>query len=160
LTYDEQYVKVEEFIEPFKTIDSLEKKPKFFFIEASRGKNIMPTTQRVKKKELTKLANEKPENKIKLEDDFLIAHSTIDNFKSINLKGSWFIQSLCKMIKEHGNSDDFSSIMTKVNNHMQQRKFCGNDKKLYKMFPDCKSRLTKSFKFPNQLEVIVTILLN
>jgi hypothetical protein len=150
LTYDEQYVNVDEFIEPFKTIDSLKKKPKLFFIEASRGHHIMPTIEGVKKNELKELANEK-----ELGVDFAISHSACDNCLSIgNINGSWYIQSLCKMIKEHGNRDDFPSIMTNVNNHMQQREYRGNDKKLYKMFPTLTYRLSKSFKFPKQLEVI------
>jgi hypothetical protein len=155
LTYDEQYVNVDEFIEPFKTIDSLKKKPKLFFIEASRGHHIMPTIDHVKKKELKKIENEIPANEKEPEVDFAISHSTCDNCLSIgNMNGSWYIQSLCKMIKEHGNRDDFPSIMAKVNNHMQQREYRGNDKKLYKMFPTSINKLSKSFKFPKQLEVI------
>jgi len=151
LTYDEQYVNVDEFIEPFKNVDSLKKKPKLFFIEASRGNYIMPTIEDVKKNEQTKLAND-----TELGVDFAISHSTIDNCISIGsiVNGSWYIQSLCKMIKERGNRDDFSSIMTKVNNHMQQREYRGNDKKLYKMLPTCSCRLSKCFKFPKQLMVI------
>jgi hypothetical protein len=156
LTYDEQYVNVDEFIEPFKIVDSLKEKPKLFFIEASRGNHIMPTIEGVKKKELKKIANEIPANEKELELDFVIAHSTIDNCISIidKLNGSWYIQSLCKMIKERENRDYFPSIMAKVNNHMQQREYRGNDKKLYKMFPTHGYRLSKSFKFPKQLEVI------
>ena len=151
LTYDEQYVNVDEFIEPFKNVDSLKKKPKLFFIEASRGNYIMPTIEDVKKNDQTKLAND-----TELGVDFAISHSTIDNCISIGsiVNGSWYIQSLCKMIKERGNRDDFSSIMTKVNNHMQQREYRGNDKKLYKMLPTCSCRLSKCFIFPKQLMVI------
>jgi hypothetical protein len=158
LTYDEQYVNVDEFIEPFKIVDSLKEKPKLFFIEASRGNYIMPTIDNVKKKELKKIDNEIPANEKELEVDFMIAHSTIDNCISIidKLNGSWYIQSLCKMIKEHGNREGITTLMAKVNNHMQQREYRGNDKKLYKMFPTYRYSLSKCFKFPKQLEVIAT----
>jgi hypothetical protein len=48
LAYDEQFVKVDEFIEPFKNIDQLDKKPKFFFIEASRCNYIVSIIDNVK----------------------------------------------------------------------------------------------------------------
>jgi hypothetical protein len=155
LTYDEQYVKVEEFIEPFKTVDSLKEKPKFFFIEASRGKYNNPIIGHVEKKELKKLENEIPANVKKLGVDFLIAHSTCDNCVSIidKINGSWFIHILCKMIKEHGNKLDITTLMSKVNNQMHQREYRGNDKKLYKTLSTYAYCLSKIFKFPKQLEV-------
>jgi len=150
LTYDEQYVNVDEFIEPFKNVDSLKKKPKLFFIDACRGSNVMPTVDHVKKKELKKIANETPANEKELGVDFVIAHSTVHNFYSFStiLQGSWFMHSLCLMIKKYKETRDFSSIMFEVGSHVQKKEYLDDDNKIYKMIPACKYRLSKSFKFP------------
>jgi len=126
---------------------------------SGRGSNMMPTIGHVKKKELKKLENEIPANEKELGVDFFIAHSTCDKYMSKieNLNGSWFIKSLCKMVKEHGNREGISSIMSEVENHMQLREYRENDKNLYNMFPTWANRLSKTFKFPKQLEVNTTL---
>jgi caspase 3 len=152
LTYDEKYVKVDEFIEPFKTVDSLKEKPKLFFVDACRGSNMMPTIERVKESELEEIEKIKPPNEQDLEDDFLIAHSTVDRYVSIYniIEGSWFIESLCKMITKYKETKDISSIMSKVNDRMQQKEYYCCDKN--KMFPTCSYKLTKCFKFPKKIQ--------
>jgi hypothetical protein len=159
LTYDEQYVNVDEFIEPFKNVDSLKGKPKFFFIDACRGLNVMPTVERVKKSELKKIANEKPANEKEIGVDFVILHSTVHNYYSFStiLQGSWFMHSLCLMITKYKETRDFSSIMFEVGNHVQKKEYLDDDNRIYKMFPSCKYRLSKSFKFPVILNFLVYI---
>jgi hypothetical protein len=157
LTYDEQYVKVEEFIEPFKTIDSLEKKPKFFFIDACRGSNMMPTVERFKNNVLANIANEKQEKEIKLEYDFLIVHSTVDNYFSFSSKinGSWFMHSLCLMITKYKETRDIHSIMSEVSNHVLKKEYLSDDDKIFKMFPSCRYKLLQNFKFPVNFNLLI-----
>jgi len=54
--------------------------------------------------------------KIPSHADFLIAYSTIPGFYSWRntTAGSWFIQSVCRVLQEHGTEKDLLSNMTRV----------------------------------------------
>ena len=52
-------------------------------------------------------------DKIPVEADFLIAYSTVVGHCSWRnaINGSWFIQSLCDVLSEHGTSEFFYSFI-------------------------------------------------
>ncbi|KAJ1140346.1 hypothetical protein NDU88_006701 [Pleurodeles waltl] len=93
-------------------------KPKLFFIQACRGSKLdigieadAATTSDSEEDDAS------PKNKIPIEADFLLAYSTVEGYYAWrNVRdGSWFIQSLCKEINEHGRQLEIMQILTRVN---------------------------------------------
>ncbi|XP_063697621.1 caspase-like [Culicoides brevitarsis] len=92
-------------------------KPKLFFIQACQGDQLDGGIT---------LLNDRTETdssstgglsyKIPNHADFLIAYSTIPGFYSWRntTKGSWFMQSLCQELNEHGTKYDLLTILTFV----------------------------------------------
>merc|ERR1712179_556700 len=82
-------------------------KPKLFFIQACQGsKTDSGTEVQIDSSDSIKIPNHA---------DFLIGYSTIPGFLSWRNSntGSWFIQSLCDVLRSEGHSLDLLSIMTK-----------------------------------------------
>lgn len=52
-----------------------------------------------------------------MEADFLLAYSTIAGYYSWrnSTNGSWFIQSLCHVLNEHGRQKELMQLLTAVN---------------------------------------------
>lgn len=91
---------------------SLAGKPKIFIIQACRGSGLDCGIE-------TDSASEEdmPTQKIPVEADFLYAYSTAPGYYSWrNSKdGSWFIQSLCSMLKQYADKLEFMHILIRVN---------------------------------------------
>ncbi|KAG8592103.1 hypothetical protein GDO81_000406 [Engystomops pustulosus] len=123
-------------------------KPKLFFIQACRGTDLDPGVE-------TDSGGESSEEtyRIPVEADFLYAYSTVPGYYSWRntVNGSWFIQSLCEMLKLHGKSLELVQILTCVN-HMVALEFesCSNHIEFHakKQIPCVVSMLTKSLRFP------------
>ncbi|XP_069833850.1 caspase-3-like [Dendropsophus ebraccatus] len=123
-------------------------KPKLFFIQACRGTDLDPGVE-------TDSGSGPSEEtyRIPVEADFLYAYSTVPGYYSWRntVNGSWFIQSLCEMLKLHGKTLELVQILTCVN-HMVALEFesCSNqiDFHAKKQIPCVVSMLTKALFFP------------
>jgi len=87
-------------------------KPKLFFIQACRGKQL-DAGIKAKRQGRSEFDSSPPSFKIPTHADFLIAYSTTEGFYSFRNKdtGSWFIQSLCEELNA---SDNLLQILTRT----------------------------------------------
>lgn len=92
-------------------------KPKLFFIQACRGKEL-DAGIKVKGRRLEFDSNPST-YKIPTHADFLVAYSTTEGFYSFRNKdtGSWFIQALCKELNA---SDNLLQILTRTTRRVTQ----------------------------------------
>uniref|UniRef100_A0A8C5LJG3 Caspase-3 n=1 Tax=Leptobrachium leishanense TaxID=445787 RepID=A0A8C5LJG3_9ANUR len=119
-------------------------KPKLFFIQACRGTDLDSGVE-------TDSGSEQPSEtyRIPVEADFLYAYSTVPGYYSWRntMNGSWFVQSLCEMLKLHASQLDLLQILTCVN-HMVALEYesCSSTPQFHakKQIPCVVSMLTKA----------------
>ncbi|KAK0134538.1 Ciliogenesis-associated TTC17-interacting protein [Merluccius polli] len=100
-------------------------KPKVFFIQACQGNSLQLGVA------VDDLAPDEEEDGpqvvlIPVDADFLVAMATVEKYQAVRdtENGSWFIQSLCKQLKEGcPRGDDIMQILYRVNNEVSQNKF-------------------------------------
>ncbi|CAA9999836.1 unnamed protein product [Nesidiocoris tenuis] len=105
-------------------------KPKFFFIQACRGTKAHYGVNLVRfnSSEMDSVSRES--YIIPSHSDILVSYSTVPGALSPRnkIKGTWFIQSLCKVLKEHYKTSDLLSMLTMVNREVALGyEFCGDE---------------------------------
>uniref|UniRef100_A0A4W5L9S0 Caspase-8 n=2 Tax=Hucho hucho TaxID=62062 RepID=A0A4W5L9S0_9TELE len=148
---DDEPISTNDLFSPFNgtNCSSLIGKPKAFFIQACRGHDNQARVQLE--------ADNNPGHQIYIpaDADFLVAMATVDNYRSFRLpnKGSWFIQTLCKQLKQGcPRGDDILTILTQVNRDVSQKdeRYWDNtaeESKQAKQMPEPKYTLTKRLVF-------------
>ncbi|XP_052901246.1 caspase-like [Anopheles moucheti] len=91
-------------------------KPKLFFIQACQGDQLDGGVLLASKDRTETDSSSSMTFKIPTHADFLIAYSTIPGFYSWRntQKGSWFMQSLCHELAQHGRKYDLLTLLTFV----------------------------------------------
>uniref|UniRef100_A0A8D0BKR8 Caspase-3 n=1 Tax=Salvator merianae TaxID=96440 RepID=A0A8D0BKR8_SALMN len=122
-------------------------KPKLFFIQACRGTDLDCGI------ETDSSTDENTCHRIPVEADFLYAYSTAPGYYSWrnSSDGSWFIQSLCVMLKQYAKKLELMHILTRVNSKVAEFSSCSNQPDFHgkKQIPCIVSMLTKDFYFPH-----------
>ncbi|XP_037352392.1 caspase-7-like [Talpa occidentalis] len=97
---------------------TLVEKPKLFFIQACQETELDNSIQA--DSGFVNETDAQQHYKVPVEADFLFAYSTAPGCYSWQSPGtgSWFIQSLCDVLNEHGKSLDLIKILTRVNLRM------------------------------------------
>ncbi|XP_041698838.2 caspase-8-like [Coregonus clupeaformis] len=140
-------------------------KPKLFFIQACRGcsrqKGVpVPKKNHVEDRDLQADDYQDQNYTLPIHSDFLVFMANVEQYVSIRSKtdGSWFIQSLCRQLKDGClRGDDIHAIITLVNAEVCQKE-CelpvkdehGNviRNEQVKQSPDSSHTLTKTLIFP------------
>ncbi|KAG6937435.1 caspase 7, partial [Chelydra serpentina] len=128
-------------------------KPKLFFIQACRGStfdNGIQTDSGLA--DDTEVTDANPKYKIPVEADFLLAYSTVSGYYSWRNpgRGSWFVQSLCSILNDHGKQLEIMQILTRVNYMVATSYESQSDDPRYsekKQIPCVVSMLTKELYF-------------
>ncbi|CAH1794547.1 unnamed protein product [Owenia fusiformis] len=149
-------ITIESLLRHFKgdECQTLAGKPKLFFIQACRGTKFDHGA------EVTDAATDEgmdeidaaPVVRIPSEADIMIAYSTVPGHFSWrnNVDGSWFIQALCRVLKEHSHDMDLMHMMTFVNQIVAyEHASCTDDDftSNMKQIPSIVSMLTKLVYF-------------
>lgn len=130
---------------------SLAGKPKLFFIQACQGSNFDRGVVVQSNHDTTDGAQY---YKIPTWADILIMYSTVPGYYSWRnpTQGSWFVQALVSIMKEHSNSLDLLSMLTLVNRKVayEFESFCPGqvDFDKNKQVPCITSMLTRRVFFP------------
>jgi caspase 7 len=155
---DGEELYLNEFVEPFRSADSLKGKPKMFFLNACRGNMMAPTHgfYKYQHKVETDAQDERLNEAISrtpLDADILLAFSTVGNYFSIRESeyGSWYIQILCDVIEKYKTRKHLTDILTRVNDRVADKEGYFNNShgelERVKMMSTYTSQLKKDFYF-------------
>ncbi|CAI9736557.1 caspase-1-like isoform X1 [Octopus vulgaris] len=123
--------------------------PKLFFIQACRGSKM---DCGVEQNDVASYGFEKTSSKIPIMADMLVAYSSCDKYPSFENEegGSWFMQTLSKMLTYYGTEHEIMTLLTAVSKYVASLGFRIPDNSAYneyKQMPQITSTLTKQLKF-------------
>ncbi|XP_014789170.1 caspase-7 [Octopus bimaculoides] len=123
--------------------------PKLFFIQACRGSKI---DVGVEKNDACGFGFEEKPPRIPIMADMLVFHSSYKEYPSIRNKdkGSWFMQTLSKVLKKYGAEYEILKLLTAVCNHVATLEYQSSKYPEYnscKQMPQIMSTLRKELKF-------------
>lgn len=109
-------IPVDEITSRFTSTASLAGKPKIFFFQACQGQKFMEGVDIPDGTQHGKRAS------VPVEADFLFAYSTVAGYYSWrnSSSGSWFIQSVAKVLKENADHMDLLKMLTRVNSMVSE----------------------------------------
>ena len=112
LASDDNEIYTDEFINPFKLVQTLRKKPKLFFVQTTCGNNNEELSLSLVPRRVT----------VSIEDDFLFSNVMIENFYSYprQQQGSDYIKYLCKLISEEPHRE-ISDVLTQLNEKIKNK---------------------------------------
>lgn len=143
---------------------SLRNKPRIFFIQACQGEDFdtghpFPIVQngRSIEKDVSGFQSTKhmPFEPVQLDrrvtlpqKDFLVVYSSMSGYYSYRdtVKGSWFVEALCKVLNERTDDLDIFGIVTLINQTVAYN-YDSGDENAYKQMPCVVSMLTKLILF-------------
>ncbi|XP_069832662.1 caspase-3-like [Dendropsophus ebraccatus] len=116
---------------------SLAGKPKLFFLQKCRGKSVDAGVT-------LHTGSEGSGTTIPIEADFLYHYAAPSGYVSYRRNdGSWFIQSLCKMLERYWNNKELLHILTLVNHKVAYEYNSTDERSRHKQAPCIVSRLTQ-----------------
>jgi len=143
----DELLPIDKFLAPIKACNSLAGKPKIFIFQACRGSDF---DEGMEYDEIDGLGLTAPQKKlIPLEADFLYAYSTVPGYYSWRnqVKGSWYVQALHKMMQSHVFKLDFVKLLTWVNREVANEFRSTGEICDMKQIPSIVSMLTKDIYF-------------
>ncbi|CAB3979186.1 caspase-3 [Paramuricea clavata] len=117
---DGNSVTVDEIVSQFKGIPSLANKPKLFFMQNCRGRNIdLGQSAVMEQAEVQADHGSRPPTPIRLpiEADILVSYSSVDGYEPYRdvSTGSWFITKLTEILNEHEPNMNLTDLLSMVN---------------------------------------------
>jgi len=118
----DQRIEIKSLTDKFK--GKLPGKPKLFIIQACQGSEYMDAVIVPEEKMETDGPAHMKDTSLPMEADFLYAYSTVPGYYSWrnSQKGSWFVQSIVTVFRNHAHKLDVGRLMTRVNNEVSQFK--------------------------------------
>jgi hypothetical protein len=115
-----------EIIEPFYKVASLENKPKIFLFDCCRGNKSVKKAPGNSDADIGKENNDEENNPFELPNlpkNFFILYATIPNYIAGAARkiGSYFIATFFEVLRKHGKTDDWDSLLRKVVKLMEER---------------------------------------
>ncbi|XP_074550745.1 caspase-6-like [Halichoeres trimaculatus] len=147
-------INIQDITAPFKgdKCKSLVGKPKIFIFQACRGAtHDTPATAAAAEsepKEDELMVDKGAIYTLPAGADFIMCYAVAEGYFSYRnrMEGSWFIQDLCKLLGELGNSIEFTDLLTVVNREVSKRTVQFSDADA-KQVPCFASMLTKQLFF-------------
>ncbi|MBN3312546.1 CASP8 protein, partial [Atractosteus spatula] len=153
---DGEKVEIKDIVSCFdgKKCPSLVQKPKVFFIQACQGKEFQESVEAQGDGCFPVVRLESDDSgiyRVPVDADVLIGMATVQECLSMRdvRSGTWYIQSLCRQLREGcPRGDDIHSILTKVNEEVRKEEGTIKRIKLAKQIPEPRYTLTKKLVFP------------
>ena len=115
-TNDKRKVNISDLVQNFVNCRQLNGKAKLFFVSACRGNNWMETVEVEEEDKVSTADSKKKVKRAKDADVFIYFPTTEGNTAWGNkAKGSYFVDTLCRVLRDYGGSQSLSSIALKVN---------------------------------------------